>query len=163
VEGRAQPLGPSPLSELTFLLAEILLEHEAIAPSWTAAVALGILGPALFKSQAKLFRPISGEGGLNANIERLMQGVQRFCFSQINASLSYARIKAKERLAVQDELALEQRVQTLYGDQDYQGRIKVLIDERRQDAPETVRAFLVDLIERKDPNFLERPLNDDIQ
>lgn len=144
---------------LTFLMGMVLLEHELIEPSWTSAAVLGLLGPALFKTQTKLFRPLSGGGDINANIERIVQSVQGFCFAQINASLSYRRIAHKERLAAGDSAALEQRVQTLYGDSEYQTRVKPLIDERRSVAPGTVNAFLVDLIERKDPNFLEHPLN----
>lgn len=141
---------------LTFLIGRILIEHDLIPLTWTGAVALGLLGPTLFKTQIKLFKPLAGGDGINANLERILQGVQNFCLSQINSQLSQQRIAQKLRIAAMPESELMSKVEALFGDTRFQEEIKPLIDERRELEPASVNSLLVELIEREDPQMLSR-------
>ncbi|MES9902489.1 MAG: hypothetical protein ABW168_07380 [Sedimenticola sp.] len=116
---------------VTFLIGMVLLEHQSISPDWTSGITLGVLGPTLFKTQAKIFKPIAGNGGINANLEQVMHGIQQFCFVQITTSLSYQRLAHKTELTHSDVSRLEKQLQALYGDDEFQSLIKPLIDERR--------------------------------
>jgi hypothetical protein len=141
---------------LTYLIGRILLEYTAMTPSWTAAVILGILGPSLFKTQIKLFKPLAGAEGLNASLERALTGVQQFCFEQISLDLIHRRIGQKLALNQVDESRLEKLVEAIYGDEQYQKTYKSMIDDRRQHDPRSLRALLVALIEKENPAMLEQ-------
>ena len=142
---------------LTALVGVVLHENGLFTPGWTAAVVLGLAGPSLFKSNLRLFRSISGREAAGANLERMVAGVQQFCFEQINRSLARERIKQKEKLAREDEQRLAERLRILYDDGEFQ-QIRELIEERRQSDPTGVRALMVELIESKDATVLDHPL-----
>ena len=141
---------------LTYLLGRILLEQQLITPNWTSAVVIGLLAPTLLKTQVKLFKPLAGSEGLNDNLEKILNGVQEFCFSQINIHLSQRRINAKIALANLGEKRLLEIVTALYGDQQFQQSIQPLLEERRELNPSSVALFLVELIERESPELLEQ-------
>ena len=143
---------------LTILLGLVLFENDVLSINWTSAILLGLAGPALFKTQVKLFKPISGQEGASASLERLVSGVQQFCFAQINRGLAKERISRKEQLTTEPEDRLLKRLRALYPDEEYQ-KIEPLIRERQEAEPSSVKALIVDLIERKDPEALNHPLD----
>lgn len=140
----------------TYLVARILLEYQVITPGWGSAVAVGLLGPTLLKTQVKLFKPLSGSEGLTANLEQILTGVQQFCFDRISIDLGHRRIDQKLAVARMDEGQLEKLVEAIFGDSQYQATYKPMIEERREQAPESVRALLIALIEKENPSLLER-------
>lgn len=141
---------------LTLLLGLLLFENEVLPLTYTGAVILGLAGPAVFRTRIKLFQPISGAEGPTANLEKVMTGVQTFCFDQIKRQLARERMARKEEAARHSEEALLERLRALYSPQELEGLTK-LIEERRAKEPESVRAFLVSLLEQKDPGALEHP------
>lgn len=142
---------------LTFLMGKVLIEQLSISLNWTSAIALGLMGPALFKTQTKLFRPISGDKGeLNANLERIISGLQQFCFAQISIALARHRLALKERRAEHSEDELLHRLRTVAGSAFFEEKLKPLIDERRERDPATLRLFLVELILQQDPHALDQ-------
>ncbi len=117
---------------LTFLIGMVLVEQLSIQFNWTNAIALGLMGPALFKTQMKLFLPISGgKGEVNANIERIISSVQIFCFEQIGIALARHRIALKHKRSEQREDDLIKRLQLVAGTETYQQRIEPLLQERQ--------------------------------
>lgn len=142
---------------LTLILGLIVLETGLFDYSWTAAVALGLGGPILLRSRIHLFRPL-GEAreGAALHLEKIVGGVQDFCFAQINDSLAWKRIRRKEALAQQDEEYLLRRLRAVYG-QEF-GKIEALLNEQRQQAPASVKWLMVNLLEAKDPKALDQPL-----
>jgi hypothetical protein len=58
--------------------------------------------------------------------------------------------KARELEKAEEDLI--KRLQVVCSDEVYQNLLR-LVDERRQKAPQTIKSFLVDLIEKYDPNF----------
>lgn len=145
---------------LTLLLGLILFENGVLPFSYTGAVILGLAGPIVFRTRIKLFQPISGAGGPAANLEKVMTGVQTFCFDQITRHLARQRMARKEEAARRSEDALLERLRALYSPQELQG-LTTLIEERRAKEPDSVRAFLVALLEERDPGALEHPFADD--
>lgn len=143
---------------LTLLLGVVLSENGVLPQTWTAAVALGLAGPALFRTRVKFFQPISGADGPAANLEKMTTGVQTFCFDQIKRQLARRRMSTRVELARQSEEALEERLRALVPPADFP-RIEALIDERREEKPESVKAFLVALIEERDPAALDHPVS----
>ena len=144
---------------LTLLVGQVLFEQGVLKLSWVGAIALGLLGPALFRTHVKLFQPISGKQGPSANLEKLIAGIQSFCFEQINRSLSRARIHQKENLLKVDEAALLQRLQLVSTNDEYQ-KATALIEERSQADPKSVRPLILELIENKDPLALTVPFGE---
>ncbi len=140
----------------TYLMGRVLLEFQVVQPGWASAVALGILGPVLFKTQIKLFKPLSGSEGLNANFEKILLGVQAFCFDQIRIDLSHRRIDQKLALVQLDPEQLGSLLRAVYGDVEYQETIRLLIEEREAEDPASVRALMVELIEHRNPDLLEK-------
>ena len=151
---------------LTILLGLVLVEHEVLGANWTSALILGLAGPAVFKTQShlyrlfqpvsvlKLFQPVSGSKGLTASLERVTTGIQQFCFAEINRSLAQERLKTKETLARIDQARLLERLQAVYSAEEL-SKIDHLIEERRNTDPSSVNAFIVALIERKNPDALD--------
>ena len=139
---------------LTILLGLVLVEHEVLGANWTSALILGLAGPAVFKTQVKLFQPVSGSKGLTASLERVTTGIQQFCFAEINRSLAQERLKTKETLARIDQARLLERLQAVYSAEEL-SKIDHLIEERRNTDPSSVNAFIVALIERKNPDALD--------
>ena len=96
---------------LTVLLGLVLIENHVLKPSWTGAILLGLAGPAIFRTRIRLFQNISGKEGPSANLERLVAGMQSFCFTQINRRLSRRRVLHKERVLMKvSEEALRARL-----------------------------------------------------
>jgi hypothetical protein len=142
---------------LTVLLGLVLIENQVLKPSWTGAILLGLAGPAIFRTRIRLFQNISGKEGPSANLERLVAGMQSFCFTQINRRLSRRRVLHKERVLMKvSEKALRARLRTVYPAEKL-ARIEALVDERREIGPESVRALMIALIEEQDPYALDHP------
>ena len=114
---------------------------------------LGLAGPAVLKSHVKLFKPVSGGEGLTASLERLTTQLQDFSFSQIKRALAQERLARKERLARLPEDRLKERLQAIYTATEM-AKIEPLIDERRAADPDSVGAFIISLIEKRDPDAL---------
>jgi hypothetical protein len=144
---------------ITLLLGLILFENGVLPRSYTGAVLLGLAGPAAFRTRIKLFQPISGAGGPVANLDKILTGLQTFCFDQIKRALARRRMTRKERAARHSEAALLERLRALYSPAELE-RLTPLIETRREREPESVRAFLVALIEERDPGALEQPFAD---
>ncbi|MCC5805223.1 MAG: hypothetical protein JJU00_02740 [Opitutales bacterium] len=141
---------------ITVLIGLVAYEWLELNPSWGWTIALGLLGPTLLKSNVALFRPFAGSDGLDVPLQRMIDRLQSFLFAEITVALSTERIEVKERLARElPEDRLLERLRALYPSEEW-ARIEPLIKERRQQDRESVPAFLVELIEKKDHNALER-------
>lgn len=145
---------------LTSLIGIVLFENDVLTMSWTAAIALGLAGPTLFKTQVSVFRSISGEDEVGASVARLVTGLQQLCFTQINLALSRERVRRKERLARQETDKLLQRLRALCHEQQFLA-FEPLIAERREREPASLKALIVDLIEQVDPAALAQALDDE--
>ncbi len=144
-------------ASLTVLLGLVLIENRVLKPSWTGAILLGLAGPAIFRTRIRLFQNISGKEGPSANLERLVAGMQSFCFTQINRRLSRRRVLHKERLLARvSEEALRARLRAVYPSEKL-AHLETLIEERREIDPDSVRALLITLIEEQDPYALDHP------
>jgi hypothetical protein len=104
-----------------------------------------------------LFQNISGKEGPSANLERLVAGMQSFCFTQMNRRLSRRRVLHKERVLMKvSKEALRARLRAVYP-ADKLTRIEALVEERREIGSESVRALTIALIEEQDPYALDHP------
>ena len=118
---------------------------------------LGLAGLGKFRTRIRLFQNISGKEGPSANLERLVAGMQSFCFTQINRRLSRRRVLHKERVLMKvSEEALRARLRAVYPAEKLT-HIDTLVDERREISPESVRALMIALIEEQDPYALDHP------
>lgn len=145
-------------ASLTLLLGVVLSENGVLPRTWTGAVVLGLGGPALFRTRVKFFQPISGAGGPSANLEKMTTGVQTFCFDQIKRQVARRRMATRVDLARQSEDALLERLRALVPPADFP-LIEALIEGRRKERPGSVKAFLVALIEERDPAALDHPVS----
>ncbi|MFP3867131.1 MAG: hypothetical protein ACLFUU_03090 [Desulfobacteraceae bacterium] len=137
---------------ITLLLAFLLIERQVLSFSLSWAVLLGLGGPQLLKLKLS-FTPLSdSKDKFQLSFEELFSRFRLFCFTQIQDSLANRRLKYKARQLQRDERELINHLEVLCPAEEYQNLLK-LIDERRQKAPLTIKSFLVDLIERYDPNF----------
>ncbi len=137
---------------ITFLLALLLWERQVLSFSLSWAVLLGLGGPQLLKLKLS-FTPLSDpKDKFQLSFEELFTRLRLFCFTQIQDSLANRRLKYKAQQLQKDEIELIQRLELLCPAEVYQNLLKLIL-ERRQKAPQTIKSFLVDLIEKYDPDF----------
>jgi hypothetical protein len=137
---------------IILLLTLLLWERNVLSFSLSWAVLLGLGGPQLLKLKLS-FTPLSDPSDkFQLSFEELFSRLRLFCFTQIQDSLANRRLTYKALQLGKSENELIQQLELLCPAGVYQD-LQKLIDERRQKAPQTIKSFLVDLIERYDPNF----------
>jgi hypothetical protein len=137
---------------ITLLLTLLLWERQVLSFSLSWAVVLGLGGPQLLNLKLS-FAPLSQQKDkFQLSFEELFSRLRLFCFAQIQDSLANRRLNYKALQLKKSEDELVQHLEVLCPAEVYQGLLK-LIEERRQKAPQTIKSFLVDLIEKYDPNF----------
>jgi hypothetical protein len=137
---------------ITLLLTLLLWERQVLSFSLSWAVVLGLGGPQLLNLKLS-FTPLSQQKDkFQLSFEELFSRLRLFCFAQIQDSLADRRLKYKALQLKKSEDELIQHLEVLCPAEVYQNLLQ-LINERRQKAPQTIKSFLVDLIEKYDPNF----------
>lgn len=141
---------------VTLAAGLFLRERGFIHYTFCEAIVLGLAVPQLLHLNLRFFSPIHDEGtGFHASLNKYLSNLRQFCYLRIRRSL---RLEEMENLEVlvehldQEEPQLLQRLKAVSSPEEY-AHILELVEERRRLNPQTVKAFLVLLLERYDPEF----------
>jgi len=137
---------------ITLLLTLLLWQRNVLSFSLSWAVLLGLGGPQVLNLKFS-FSPVSDQKDkFQISFEELFSRLRLFCFSQIQDSLANQRLAHKALQLRKTEAELIKQLELVCPAEVFQ-TLDSLIQERRQKAPQTIKSFLVDLIEKYDPNF----------
>jgi len=137
---------------IILLLTLLLWERQVLSFSLSWAVLLGLGGPQLLKLKFS-FTPLSdSKDKFQLSFDELFSRLRLFCFAQIQDALAARRLAHKALQLKKSEAELLTQLELVCAAEVYQNLLK-LVEERRQKAPQTLKSFLVDLIEKYDPDF----------